>query len=142
LTYEDKIAFTLTINPCQIDTFELTSDVPAIIEYKLGEPGFLFSVYTLIQEPSCGYGQTLSVTGLPAQGFLRHLPLSTRFQMIETSDTNDVGSYTIQVEAQIEVPVDATSAATQFLTSQFQFELRVNPCFVETFEFDASLPII
>ena len=53
----DQIEFEFRINPCQVDSFNFSSDLPQIedIEYQLDDPSEIIGRYKFDQSPDCGY---------------------------------------------------------------------------------------
>jgi hypothetical protein len=54
-TYSAAISFTVTINPCPINSFTLSPSTIGPIEYVLGNPGFSFGAYLFTQNRNCNY---------------------------------------------------------------------------------------
>ena len=44
----------------------------AEISYTLGQPSFSFGTYQFVQNPDCGYPQTVSIENEPPQPFFTH----------------------------------------------------------------------
>ena len=127
--YSADIAFTLRINPCQIDDYSVNPVSFNPIEYDLGDAGFTFGSYEFTQYLACGYDEVITVTGLPSSGFIEHRTGSKDFSFTSTSNSNDVGLYQVSLIGEIQVPDDYTAgSATSPFTKTVDFEVRVNPC--------------
>lgn len=122
-------AFSITVQPCQIDFVDSLSQVADIV-YHIGDAGQTSSSYEFAQLPLCGYTQEISVSGLPA--FVEHDEQGRNFVVKETTDASAfVGVHQVTITCSVEVPVDYTKQAFVTVTGSQTFKITVEPCQID-----------
>ena len=95
------------MEPCIINTYTATLEAADII-YNIGAPDLLnVSPYVFDEDPVCNYSETVTLTGLPA--FVTHnAQTSDDFTLPQNDDLSLIGSYTVTIRSEIQVPTDHT----------------------------------
>ena len=125
--------FTIFIEPCIVNMYSATIEA-ADISYNVGAPEILnTSPYVFDEDPVCNYPETVTLTDLPV--FVTHnAPASDDFTVPLNSDLSIIGSYTVTIRSEIEVPDDYTKATYTTMFSEHTFVVYIEPCLVGTYE--------
>lgn len=100
------VEYTLDISvlPCQVLSFTASPAVTDVY-YTVGQATAQSGNYGFVQDPACGYAETLTVTGVPA--YATHNQGTKDFTVPQIFTNDGVGAYTVTVRNEIEVPDDA-----------------------------------
>ena len=93
------LEFDLTVRPCTVTSFDITSDIVGPVRYVLGTPDLDFGPYGFQQTPDCGYAETVIFQDLPLGPSLIHDSVNQDFTIVENSDNDLVGVYNVEIEA-------------------------------------------
>ena len=83
------------------------------------------------EDPTCNYPETITVTKLPAWAI--HNEDSKDFTIPETGDLSLIGSYTVTMRGEIEIPDDATMTTFSTMFVQYDFVIIMKPCAVTSY---------
>ena len=102
-----EYTFTVFMEPCIVNTYTATQEV-ADISYNIGSAGLVnVSPYVFDEDPVCNYPETVTLTNLPT--FVSHnAPSSDDFSVPLNDDLSLMGSYTVTIRSEIQVPTDHT----------------------------------
>lgn len=102
--------FVVVMQPCIVDTYTADQEV-GDISYNIGADSLLnVGEYIFGEHPSCGYPETVTITGLP--DFITHNEGTSDFDIPKTTNLDLIGEYTVTIRSEIDVPDDATSGST------------------------------
>ena len=131
ITTSRPITFTLSVQPCEVQTFgEVTAPIGPIM-YALGQPGLNAGPYRFEQSPACEYAMSETVLGLPLGPFVTFDKLNRMFTIVKSSDPSLVGVYNVTVISTFQQPkLDGSSKP---VSAEIQFQISVYPCNVQDY---------
>ena len=137
MTAEEEI--TVTVNPCQVSTYTDTQKIVSIT-YNIGAPDLTDGSYEFTESPICEYPETITVTNLPPWAI--HNDFSKDFTIPSTSDLSLIGSYSVTLRGEIEVPDDATLTTYSPMFVEYDFTIFIEPCIVNTYSDTLKVTLI
>ena len=137
MTAEEEV--TVTVNPCQVSTYTDTQKVVSIT-YNIGAPDLTDGSYEFTESPICEYPETITVTNLPPWAI--HNDFNKDFTIPSTSDLSLIGSYTVTLRGEIEVPDDATLTTYSPMFVEYDFIIFIEPCIVNTYSDTLKVTLI
>ena len=91
------------------------------------------SPYVFDENPVCNYPETVTFTDLPT--FVTHnAPTSDDFTVPVNNDLSLLGSYTVTIRSEIEVPDDYTKTTFTKWFEEYDFIVYMQPCVVGKYE--------
>jgi len=119
------------MQPCTVSTYTAGQKV-GDISYNIGANELLnVGEYAFNEDPSCGYPETVTITGLPE--FINHNEDTSDFDLPTTSDLDLIGEYTVTIRSEIEVPDDPSGTTTTTMFVEYDFTIFIEPCIVNTY---------
>ena len=96
------------------------------------------SPYVFDENPVCNYPETVTFTDLPT--FVTHnAPTSDDFTIPVNNDLSLLGSYTVRIRSEINVPDDHTKATFTTWSDEYDFVVYMQPCIVNNYEADQKI---
>ena len=87
--------------------------------------------YTFEEDLACNYPETVSFSNLP--GFIKHNEASSDFSIPKTTDLGLIGSYTVTIRSEIQIPEDYTGMTFKTMFVEYDFTIFVGPCQFSTY---------
>ena len=87
--------------------------------------------YSFDEGKVCNYAETVTLVGLPA--FVTHNEASSDFSIPMVTDENLIGSYTITIRSEIQIPEDYTGTTFKTMSDEYDFIIFVDPCRVTSY---------
>ena len=123
--------FVVVMQPCIVDTYTADQAV-GDLSYNIGADSLLnVGEYVFGEDPSCGYPETVTITGLP--DFITHNEGTSDFDIPKTTNLDLIGEYTVTIRSEIDVPDDPTSGSTSTMFAEYSFTIFIEPCIVNTY---------
>lgn len=102
--------------------------VASDITQRVGDAAlYNINPFTFVQSPACGYSVAISLTGLPSFMTANH-PSSNDFNVDSIIDSSLMGSYSVTIHAEIQVPDDHTQSTFTTWAAEQTFSVYVQPC--------------
>ena len=94
VTVSESIKFTLTVTPCVVETFTVTSPkIDDKISYTVDENGFYIGAYKFQQTPDCGYDQKYTFSNFPDPTIVALDETAQTLTLVKNSDIELSGTY-------------------------------------------------
>lgn len=128
-----EYTFTIFVEPCLISTYTATLEA-ADISYNIGGPDLLnVSPYVFDENPVCNYPETVTISNLPV--FATHNgPTTDDFSLPQTTDLSLLGSYTVTVRSEIQVPNNYSKTTFTTWFAEHDFVIYMEPCLVSSYD--------
>ena len=132
-TMFDQYQFTVFVEPCLVSFYTDTLKV-ADINYNIGNKSLKNTgQYTFDESPVCNYPETVKLTNLPT--FVTHnAPNTADFSVPFSSDLSLIGSYTVTIRSEINVPKDYTKNTFKNMFVEYEFKVFIQPCLVTSYD--------
>ena len=123
--------FKLVVESCIVSDYTATQKVPGI-NYNVGASSLIkIGQYVFDEDANCNYPETVTVTNLP--DFITHNEDSSDFTLPQTSDLSLIGTYTVTIRSEIQVPEDHTGSSFKTLFAEYDFVITVEPCLITSY---------
>ena len=108
--------------------------------YTVGQPSITSEINAFVQNPKCGYPETLSITEVP--WFVSHDKSSFSFTVPYMSVNDSVGAYSVRIRNSISVPNDATKVSSTPYEVDYTLKIYISPCAVKSYTQTRTVGII
>ena len=115
---EDEYEFSIFVAACLVTDYTATTVVTRI-EYVIGSSTLTDGFYEFMENPDCGYPETVTLTGLPT--FVTHNENNSDFTIPQTSDLSLLGEYPVTIRSEICVPDDHTQSTCSTMFVEYDF---------------------
>lgn len=129
-TFEVEYDFPIQIEECLVDSYT-ASEVIDVISYNIGAPTLTSKMYTFEEDPPCYYDEIVTLTNLP--DFVVHNELDSTFTIPQNRDLALIGSYTVTIRSEIQIPEDYTMTSYRTMFVEYDFLILIEPCLVNTY---------
>ena len=110
--------FDIFMEPCIVNRYEATVVVPTIV-YNVNQSTLTTGYYQFDEVPVCGYPEAVTVTNLPS--FANHNEPDSDFTIPQNNDLSLIGSYTVTIRSEIQVPDDYTLSSFTTMFVEYDF---------------------
>ena len=129
-TMTSSFDVSVRMQPCQVSTYK-GDQITQSISQHVGDPAKTDGAYSFMQIPSCGYEETVTIVNLP--DFVTHNEGTSDFTVEEVTELSLMGRYVVGVRSEICVPDDYTQATCTVMAFEYDLEILIEPCIVDTF---------
>ena len=122
--------FIIQVEECIVSTYTLDKEITSI-SYNIGAEDMTSVKYSFVETPACQYHETVTLTNLPA--FVTHNEFTSDFTIPKNSDLSIIGSYTVGLRSEIQIPNDFTMTSFTTLFVEYDFTIYTEPCLVNKY---------
>ena len=108
-----------------------------VISYNIGAPTLTSPQYSFVEDPACHYPETVTLIGLP--DFVTHNEGTSDFTIDQNADLSLIGSYTVTIRSEIQIPDDYTKTSFTRMFVEYDFQILIEPCIVNTYTATTSI---
>ena len=130
ITMEVEYDFPIQIEECLVDSYTADKKID-VISYNIGAPTLTSQIYSFVEDPPCYYDETVTLTNLP--DFVQHNEMDSLFVIPENSDLSLIGSYTVTIRSEIQIPDDYTMTSYTTMFVEYDFVILIEPCLVSDY---------
>ena len=122
--------FVIQVEECIVNTYTADQTID-VISYNIGAPTLTSPQYSFVEDPACHYPETVTLIGLPS--FVTHNEATSDFTIDQNTDLSLIGSYTVTLRSEIQIPDDYTKTSFTTMFVEYDFQILIEPCIVNTY---------
>ena len=110
------------MQPCLVTSYDATKVITSIV-YNVNQANLTAGNYQFDESPVCNYPETVTVTNLPA--WAQHNIASSDFTIPQNGNLSLVGSYTVTLRSEINIPNDYTNTTFKTFFVEYPFQIQI-----------------